>query len=186
MARGCTDTASGSGSDITRRWSGPRRRYTSLPVGRRACAAAAAQRHYVMRLRAPPPTLDYSSTRRPLPWRRLAAVVVLLGTLFIVAVWYVRRPGDILTAKQPWDGRYVQRDTSGRVVQETLWRQGKLVSAWEFTTSARWVDGRHVVDPPVWTQVVKNGNGSRTLFDLQGKEEAFERYIAGNYDGGGH
>ena len=36
------------GSGITRRWSGPRRRYTSLAVARRACAAAAAQRHYVM------------------------------------------------------------------------------------------------------------------------------------------
>src|SRR4051794_33437482 len=35
---------------ITRRWSGPRRRYTLLAVDRRACAAAAAQRHYVMRL----------------------------------------------------------------------------------------------------------------------------------------
>src|SRR5688572_23828338 len=29
---------------ITRRWSGPRRRYTSLAVERPACAAAAAQR----------------------------------------------------------------------------------------------------------------------------------------------
>jgi hypothetical protein len=34
---------------ITRRWSGPRRRYTSLAAERRACAAAAAQRPYVMR-----------------------------------------------------------------------------------------------------------------------------------------
>jgi hypothetical protein len=33
---------------ITRRWSGPRRRYTSLAVERRACAAAAAQRPYVI------------------------------------------------------------------------------------------------------------------------------------------
>jgi hypothetical protein len=139
-----------------------------------------------MRLHAPPPTLDYSSTRRSLPCRRLATIVVLTGTLAGGAACYVRRPGDILTAKQPWDGRYVQRDRSGRVVQETLWRKGKLVSAWEFTTSARWIDGRHVVDPPRWTQVVKNGNGNRTLLDLQGKEQAFERYIAGNYDGGGH
>jgi hypothetical protein len=94
-----------------------------------------------MRLKAPHPTLDYSSTRRPLPWHRLAAVTVLIGALVISAVWYVQRPCDILTAKQPLDGRYVQRDTSGRVVQETLWRQGKLVSDWEFTTSARRVDG---------------------------------------------
>src|SRR5687767_4099050 len=35
---------------ITSRWSGPRRRYNSLTVARRACAAAAAQRHYVMPL----------------------------------------------------------------------------------------------------------------------------------------
>ena len=139
-----------------------------------------------MRLEAPLPALDYSSTRRPLPWRRLAAMVVLIGTLAVVAVWYAQRPGDILTAKQPWDGRYVQRDMGGRVLQETVWNNGKLVSAWEFTTSARWVDRRHMVDPPEWTQVVKNGSGSRTLFDRQGKEEAFERYIAGNYDGGGH
>ena len=34
---------------ITRRWSGPRRRYTSFAVGRRVCAAAAAQRPYVRR-----------------------------------------------------------------------------------------------------------------------------------------
>ena len=33
---------------ITRRWSGPRRRYTLLAVERRVPAAAAAQRHYVM------------------------------------------------------------------------------------------------------------------------------------------
>ncbi len=39
------DAAAGK---ITRRWSGPRRRYTSLAVERRACAAAAAQRHFVL------------------------------------------------------------------------------------------------------------------------------------------
>ena len=33
---------------ITRRWSGPRRRYTVLAVERRGCAAAATQRHYVI------------------------------------------------------------------------------------------------------------------------------------------
>src|SRR5437868_6422117 len=37
------------GRRITRRWSGPRRGYTSLAAERRACAAAAAQRHSVMR-----------------------------------------------------------------------------------------------------------------------------------------
>jgi hypothetical protein len=33
---------------ITRRWSGPRRWYNSPEVERRVCAAAAAQRHYVI------------------------------------------------------------------------------------------------------------------------------------------
>src|SRR5947209_5506852 len=37
----------GTKCGITRRWSGPRRRYTSHAVARRACAAAAAQRHAV-------------------------------------------------------------------------------------------------------------------------------------------
>src|SRR5438094_2176230 len=43
----CSDAAVVTACCITRRWSGPRRRYTSLAVERRACAAAAAQRHYV-------------------------------------------------------------------------------------------------------------------------------------------
>src|SRR4051794_12010139 len=34
---------------MTRRWSGPRRRYPSLAVERRGCAAAAAQQYYVSR-----------------------------------------------------------------------------------------------------------------------------------------
>ncbi len=38
-----------SGHRITSRWSGPQRRYDSLEAERRACAAAAAQRPYVMR-----------------------------------------------------------------------------------------------------------------------------------------
>lgn len=128
-----------------------------------------------------PPTLDYGSTHPPFPWRRLAAVVVLIGALAMVAVGYVQRPRDLLTAWQPWDGRYYQRDTSGRVVQRTLWRKGKLVSAWELTTSSRWVDGRHVVDAPKWTQVVKNGNGWRTVFGPQGREQGAECYILGNF-----
>src|SRR5438067_11219853 len=50
-ARACQ--AQRSEMPLTRRWSGPRRRYSLLAVERRACAAAAAQRHYVMR---PPPS----------------------------------------------------------------------------------------------------------------------------------
>ncbi len=55
------------------RWSGPRRRYTLLAVERRACAAAAAQRHYVMsrwkHLRwwktAPEKAAEFAAARSP-------------------------------------------------------------------------------------------------------------------------
>src|SRR3982751_3791508 len=49
--RGVPSRPRRNGCRITRRWSGPRRRYTALAVERRACAAAAAQRHYVRRQR---------------------------------------------------------------------------------------------------------------------------------------
>src|SRR6478672_798392 len=44
MPSGVTRVARSWLCGITRRWSGPRRRYTSPAVERRACAAAAAQR----------------------------------------------------------------------------------------------------------------------------------------------
>jgi hypothetical protein len=44
--------------ELTRRWSGPQRRYTSPAVERRACAAAAAQRPHIMS----PQPLEYRSS----------------------------------------------------------------------------------------------------------------------------
>jgi hypothetical protein len=131
--------------------------------------------------------LSYGSARRRLRVSRrfvVAAVAVLL--LGAVAWWALTRPRDISTAKEPFDGHFVQRDATGQVLQETVWRKGKLVSAWETTRPSRWVNNRRVVDPPQWTQVVKDGNGSITYFDEQGRAFGFASYLRGNFDRGAH
>jgi hypothetical protein len=68
---------------ITRRWSGPRRRYTSVAVERRACAAAAAQRHYVMPqdFESPPP---YIPRQRRWSWAVVSFVVSSIGLVAVV------------------------------------------------------------------------------------------------------
>ena len=72
---------------MTCRWGGPRRRYTSLAVERRAGAAAAAQRPYVMQHETRP--LDYRTVPpverlRPRLWlshMRTAAVLCFIALL---------------------------------------------------------------------------------------------------------
>jgi hypothetical protein len=78
---------------LTRRWSGPRRRYTLLAVERRACAAAAAQRPYVMRQEQ----LDYEPRERTKPAVRpldlLAVVGLLLGLAWFAVLSYADHNG---------------------------------------------------------------------------------------------
>jgi hypothetical protein len=74
---------------ITRRWNGPRRRYTSSAVERRACAAAAAQRHYVMGHEP----LDYRGPEPKKPrsygWLSVAVALAILFALWIgFGYWY--------------------------------------------------------------------------------------------------
>src|SRR4051812_32127676 len=63
------------GCPLTRRWSGPRRRYTSLAVERRACAAAAAQRWSVM----PREDLAVTTADEQRGWRLALAEMVERG-----------------------------------------------------------------------------------------------------------
>jgi hypothetical protein len=65
---------------LTLRWSGPRRRYTSLAVERRACAAAAAQRPDVMRQEQ----ATFSSAKRT--WWHGISKRVCTTTGFVVAM----------------------------------------------------------------------------------------------------
>lgn len=131
--------------------------------------------------------LEYSTMRGRWRWSRWlvwgGVALVLLGAL----IWWVGSgPRDISTAREPWDGHFVQRDDRGKVIQETVWRKGKLVSAWETTTPSRWVGNQLIIDPPRWTQVVKDGNGNITYFDAQGRDFGFASYIRGDFDRGGH
>ena len=69
---------------INGRWNGPRRRYTSIAVRRRACAAAVAQRFYVMSRQQ----LDYAgghlTRKRRLSPRFCAAIFISSGLCALV------------------------------------------------------------------------------------------------------
>jgi hypothetical protein len=140
-----------------------------------------------MRLDAPAPVLEYRPTRRRLRvgWWFLISTVVLV-ILGVSSLWLFGRPMDFSTAKEPFHGRFVNRDAKGRILRETVWREGKLVHAWEMATPSRWVNGRLVFDPPQWTQVVKDGVGTITYFDDRGEPCGFASYLRGNFDRGAH
>ena len=112
--------------------------------------------------------------------RRVAVHAVAVAALIGSAVWLARRPADMSTVRPPFDGHYVQRDARGVAIQETVWRKGTLVSAWQMATpSIRSNRPAAVRDTPMWTQVVTAGNGSITEFDPQGHDEGIRHYVDG-------
>jgi hypothetical protein len=77
-------------------------------------------------------------------------------------------PRDLATAQQPWDGEYVMRDDAGEVVQRSVWKDHKLVSAWELSHTS----------PGEWKQVAKDGAGVIKVYD-RGKHAGFNWFEKG-------
>ena len=131
--------------------------------------------------------LDYSS-RRPckrLSWKSIIRVFVL--PLASILLWLLSgTPADISTAKEPFDGHFIYRSAQAQILQETIWHQGKLVSAWEIVERSSWINGYLIVDPPRWEQVVKDGYGRLSELNAQGKHEGFENYSRGDPTDGAH
>src|SRR4051794_33897800 len=95
----------GRGRGITRRWSGPRRRYNSLAAGRRACAAAAAQRHYVI------PRMKIAIT----------IIVVLVGVAVVAVIVAKRRTSTAqLTPTETKIRDLVREAYAGNIVSERI------------------------------------------------------------------
>ena len=80
------------GNGLTHRWSGPRRRYNSLVVERRACAAAAAQRQYVS------------------PMRKLTLIISVALCASLVANSLLLRRAARLDATIRWERAQAQRE----------------------------------------------------------------------------
>ncbi len=103
---------------ITRRWSGPRRRYTSLAVERRACAAAAAQRHYVSGHMALHPE-EEATLRTFVAAGRRSRLLTLFGS----PKRRKQAPGE-LNHFADWDTRFAQPVDSATDVLSLLRKAG--------------------------------------------------------------
>jgi len=79
-------------------------------------------------------------------------------------------PRDLATAQRPWDGEYVMRDNAGEVIQRTVWKDHKLVSAWE----------RSETSPGEWKQVAKDGTGVIKVY-YRGKHAGFNWFENGEF-----
>ena len=79
-------------------------------------------------------------------------------------------PRDLATAQQPWDGEYVMRGEAGEIVQRTVWKDHKLVSAWEVSETS----------PGEWKQVVKDGTGVIKVYDRR-KHAGFNWFEKGEF-----
>ena|SRR5690349_411650 len=77
-------------------------------------------------------------------------------------------------APYPRSGTYLQYAADGRLMQKTVWRDGKLRSAWQVDRKGRWVRG------------VTAGNGHALYFDQEGSEIGFAEYFRGEYRRGAH
>jgi hypothetical protein len=82
-------------------WSGPQRRYTSSVVERRACAAAAAQWHYVIRHMAhTPPVISYSTLPRKRRSYLLLWLLVFVCDLALGLVWLAAAVRELFSSRE--------------------------------------------------------------------------------------
>lgn len=92
----------------------------------------------------------------------------------------------------PRHGIHLLYARDGRLIQKTVWRDEKLVSAWEHQVpwslelSEAVSRGERNWPPPRWTQVVKKGDGRLTYLDAAGEEIGFAVYAQGEYVRGAH
>ncbi len=114
------------------------------------------------------------------------ARIVMLGLLLLAVALLgcASTSRDLLTASRPLHGKFHQKSSDGKIIQETVWNHGKLVSCWEISRTSRWVNGRLEIAEPKWTQTVSDGSGRRTLFDKQGEAAGHEDFTNGEYTGG--
>lgn len=74
----------------------------------------------------------------------------------------------------PQDGTHMLYSRDGRLMQKTIWRDGRLLSASERDETGR------------WTCVVISGAGALRYFDWDGHEIGFAEYHRGEYVRGAH
>ena len=115
----------------------------------------------------------------------MVSFISLLLASCVLWYWW-DAPADISAAKEPIDGHFVYRGNRGEILQETIWRNGKLISAWETVEPSHWMNGYLILEPARWEKVVRDGTGCITDFNKNGRNEGTEWYIHGDFDRGAH
>ena len=92
------------------------------------------------------------------------------------------------------DGVFEQRTRDGKLVWKEVWKDKKLVSAWEYQTPEQLP--QEVIDAvnrgerdwpdPKWIKTVKNGEGCVNDYDKDGKVIGYWFYFQGEPVRGGH
>ena len=101
----------------------------------------------------------------------LFPVLTAVAAMFTGCAPVVRSTG---AAPYPQSGTYLLYARDGRLMQKTVWQNGKLRSAWELDRERR------------WRRVVTAGNGRTLYLDEDGREFGFADYVGGQYRRGAH
>src|SRR5437016_5231904 len=105
--------------------------------------------------------------------RILPIIVLMAGFAFGCSSLNSRSVGSLALRRTGTHGVYAP---DGRLLQKTVWRDGKLVAAWQY--EQRWElalevikavhQGERDYPPPRWVQTVDSGRGRLHTFDERG------------------
>ena len=102
---------------------------------------------------------------------RLLPLLAATVLMFTGCTTVVRSTG---AAPYPADGTYMLYARDGRLMQKSVWRAGRLTSAWERDEEGRWI------------RVASADRGRLRYFDEDGHEYGFADYFHGEYWRGAH
>ena len=119
--------------------------------------------------------------------------IVLIVALFVSGFGCTTVVRRTSATDYPHDGVHLLYSRDSRLIQKTVWRQDKLVVAWEYRRSDlpfEVIDavnrGERTWPSPRWIQVVRKGNGRITYLDEDGNIEGFAEYDRGDFYRGAH
>ena len=123
---------------------------------------------------------------------RVIPIIALLATIVIGCSTTSSR--SVGTSGFPQTGTHSVYAPDNRLLQKSVWRHGKLVTAWQY--EQLWELPLEIIDaihrgerdypPPRWVQTVTNGKGRIHTFDERGEVMGFEDYLHGHCYGGAH
>ena len=119
----------------------------------------------------------------------MARSLTLLLPLVLICAGCMTTVRSVGSARPPRTGVYLVYAPGGQLLQKTIWRDAKLVSAWEYyrgdmspspVMDAQGWDKPSLL-PPRWTQTVVNGTGRMCVFSEIGVLIGWEEYLNGHY-----